>query len=98
MPRLDTMRKVTVSLPPELVAFADKRARELHTSRSQIISMALSAVRTSEEAQLAAEGYRFYAQESTEFADASQQAVAEAWQAALLTETNGMGGDDGQTR
>ena len=31
------------------------------------------------EANLAAEGYRFYAQEASEFAEASAGAVAEAW-------------------
>jgi len=44
-----------------------------------VIGMALSAVRNRAEEQLAAEGYRFYAQESKEFADAISGAVAEAW-------------------
>ena len=95
MPTTENMRKVTVSLPPELLAFADDRARVLHTNRSHVISMALTAVKESEEAKLAAEGYRFYAQESLEFAEASHQAVAEAWQDAIATITGGSGRNDG---
>ena len=72
-------RKITISLPEELVGYADHRARELNTSRSQVIGMALSAVMTKEEEQLAADGYRFYAQEASEFAGAASQAVAKAW-------------------
>lgn len=75
----EPMRKITISLPEELVAFADDRAKELSTSRSQIISMALATVKTSEDEQLAAEGYRFYAQEASEFASAAHTAIVEAW-------------------
>jgi hypothetical protein len=44
-----------------------------------VISLALAAVKTSEAEQLAASGYRFYAEEASEFAAASRRAVAEAW-------------------
>ena len=71
--------KVTITLPKELIAFADERAKALSTSRSWVISMALAAVKTNEEERLAASGYRFYAQEASEFAAAAQQAAAEAW-------------------
>ena len=95
MPTTENMRKVTVSLPPELVAFADEHAEILHTNRSHVISMALTAVKKSEEAKLAAEGYRFYAQESLEFAEASHQAVAEAWQETVGAIADGAGRNDG---
>ena len=95
MPTTENMRKVTVSLPPELLAFADDRARVLHTNRSHVISMALTAVKKSEEARLAAEGYRFYAQESLEFAEASHQAVTEAWQDAVVAIADGADRNDG---
>ncbi len=75
----DAVRKVTISLPEELVEFADSRARELNTSRSRVISMALTAAKTSDVEQLAAEGYRFYCDEAGEFAEATRKAVAEAW-------------------
>jgi hypothetical protein len=46
-------------------------------NRSKVIAEALAAQREREEARLAAEGYRFYAQEASEFAAASLQAVSE---------------------
>lgn len=73
------MREITISLPEALVAFADDWARALGTSRSQVISMALAAAKTAEDEQLTAEGYRFYAQEASEFASVAHQAIAEAW-------------------
>jgi predicted transcriptional regulator len=79
MKKSETIRKITISLPEELVEYADHRAEELNTSRSQVIMMALSADQTDYEAQLAAKGYRFYAQEADEFADLSREAVAYAW-------------------
>ena len=75
--RVSTMQKVTVSLPRELVEFADRVAAMMKTSRSKVIAEALAAQKEREEAELAAEGYRFYAQEASEFAAASLQAVSE---------------------
>jgi metal-responsive CopG/Arc/MetJ family transcriptional regulator len=75
----DTSRKITISLPQELVEYADERATALNTSRSQVIGMALAAVRDHSVEHLAAEEYRFYAAESSEFAAATSQAVAESW-------------------
>jgi metal-responsive CopG/Arc/MetJ family transcriptional regulator len=72
------VRKITISLPTELVDFADRLAEQLRLSRSQIISRALAQVRAIEEERLGAEGYRFYAQEAEEFAAASSRAIAEA--------------------
>ena len=71
------MRKITVSLPEELVEFVDKVAAAMKTSRSKVIADAIAAQREREEARLATEGYRFYAQEASEFAAASRQAVSE---------------------
>ena len=71
------MCKVTVSLPQELVAFADRLAGQSHTSRSQVISQVLAEAQARERTRLAEEGYRFYARESADFAAASAQAVAE---------------------
>lgn len=75
--RVSTMRKITVSLPEELVEFADTVASAMNISRSKVIAEAIAAQRKSEEAKLAAEGYRFYAQEASEFAAASLRAVSE---------------------
>ena len=75
----ETLCKITISIPRELVAFADERAKALSISRSRVISAALAAVKNNEDAQLAASGYRFYAEEASEFAGAAQRAIAEAW-------------------
>ncbi len=71
-------RKITVSLPGNLLEYADRRASRMWLSRSQVISEALAEAQAVEQTRLAAEGYRFYAGESSEFADASAQAVAKA--------------------
>ncbi|MCL7452577.1 MAG: hypothetical protein M8467_05970 [Anaerolineae bacterium] len=74
-----SIRKVTVSLPGSLVDFADQEAARLELSRSALIARVLAESKAAYEANLAAEGYRFYAQEASEFAEASAGAVAEAW-------------------
>jgi metal-responsive CopG/Arc/MetJ family transcriptional regulator len=71
-------QKVTVSLPADLLAYADAQARRLRTSRSQFLSRVLAQLRDSEQARLAAEGYSFYAADSRDFAESSLPAVAEA--------------------
>ena len=75
--RVSTMRKITVSLPQELVEFADAVAATMRSSRSSVIAEALAAQKDREETRLATEGYRFYAQEASEFAAVSLQAVSE---------------------
>lgn len=72
------VRKVTISLPADLVDFADRQAARLNTSRSGLIASVLSEIKAAEEERLAVEGYRFYAQEASEYAEASASAVAEA--------------------
>jgi metal-responsive CopG/Arc/MetJ family transcriptional regulator len=74
-----TIQKVTVSLPEDLIVFADTKATQQGISRSKFIAELLAEYKLREEDLLAAEGYQFYAQEAEEFAAASQQAVAETW-------------------
>ena len=74
-----SVRKITISLPDNLVEFADREAARLRISRSRVIAQALADIKAEEEARLAAEGYRFYAQETSQFAEASAAAIAEAW-------------------
>lgn len=74
-----TIRKITISLPNELVDFADRQAAQTHASRSQVICQALTYIKRLEEERLAAEGYAFYAHEASEFAAASTHITAEAW-------------------
>jgi len=73
-----SVRKITISLPDNLVEFADREAARLNISRSRLIAQALSEIKAEEEERLAAEGYRFYAHEASEFAEASATALAEA--------------------
>ena len=75
--RETAVEKVTVSLPRNLVRYADGRARALGTSRSQVISRALSELEARERDEIARDGYVFYAGESEEFARASLRAVSE---------------------
>ena len=76
--RTPPVRKITISLPGNLVEFADRKAARLNISRSRLIARVLADIQASEEQQLAAEGYLFYAQEASEFAEASARAVAES--------------------
>ena len=71
-------QKITISLPADLLAYADAQAHRLRTSRSRFISQALAQLKVSDEERLATEGYGFYASGAREFAEASTLAVAEA--------------------
>lgn len=71
------IRKVTISLPLSLLEFADRQAEQLRISRSEIIGRALAQAKAVEEDRLAAEGYRFYSQEASEFAEAAARPFAE---------------------
>ena len=75
---LNPTRKITISLPGELVAFTDSQAQQNKTSRSQFISNLLSRFKAQEEERLAIEGYKFYAEEASEFAATISIATAEA--------------------
>jgi metal-responsive CopG/Arc/MetJ family transcriptional regulator len=73
-------RKLTISLPAHLADFVEEESARLKISRSRLIARALAEIKDVEEAQLAAEGYRFYSQEAKEFAQASHTAVTEGWE------------------
>ena len=77
MPAVDT-KKVTISMPEELLAFADRMAESFGKTRSAFIASLLAEARQRERERLAAEGYRFFSSEAEEFATASESAVAEA--------------------
>ena len=77
MPATET-KKVTISMPQELLVFADKMADALGLTRSGFIAETLEKARKEELQRLGAEGYQFYSSESSEFAAASEAAVAEA--------------------
>ena len=86
-----SIQKVTISLTSDLLGYADRRASRTQVSRSQVIGQALAEAQALDQARLAAEGYRFYAGESTEFAEMSAQAVADA-----LATDHGGGNDHGR--
>ena len=77
MPHIQN-RKVTLSLPEELIAYADSKAAQMGTSRSRLVTDLLQRFRRNEQEVLAREGYRFYAGEAEEFAAQSAVAFAEA--------------------
>ncbi len=64
----------------ELIEFAGREAIRTHTSGSRVIGLALAEMRARREERLAAEGYRFYAQEAADFAEAIARATGEAIQ------------------
>lgn len=72
------IRKVTISLPCHLLEYADRKAAQMGISRSQVLADLLAEMATRERDTLAAEGYRFYAQEAEGFAAASLTASSEA--------------------
>ena len=80
MPKTSTseIEKVTLSLPQSLIEFADQKARESNTNRSKIVADILANAALQEQDRLAAEGYRFYAEESQAFAESSMPAVSGA--------------------
>lgn len=53
MSEATAVRKITVSLPRDLVAFADREAERLNTSRSRIIAQALAEIQAEKEDRLA---------------------------------------------
>lgn len=75
----ETVRKITISLPEGLISFTDNKAGAKGMSRSGVIAEALLSLREREMAELAAEGYRFYAGEAKEFASSGLKAVSEVF-------------------
>ena len=73
-----SVRKVTVSLPIHLLEYADRKAAQKGTNRSQVLAELIAEMAARDRDALAAEGYRFYAQEAEEFAAASLAASSEA--------------------
>jgi len=62
------MRKVTVSIPPHLFELTDEMAKEMHISRSKVISSCLQEyAKRRFEAEMK-EGYKATAKEHVEFA------------------------------
>jgi len=60
--------KLTISLPKNLVSFADEVASEENISRSRVISNCLSEFAQKRKMQLMEEGYKVMAKENSDFA------------------------------
>lgn len=60
--------KLTVSLPEELVSFADQVAREKKVSRSKVLASCLREMAERHKVSEMAEGYKAMAKEHTEMA------------------------------
>ncbi len=60
--------KLTISLPEELISFADALARERKVSRSKVFSSCLSEMAEKHRAAEMAEGYKAMAEEQKKFA------------------------------
>jgi Arc/MetJ-type ribon-helix-helix transcriptional regulator len=71
------MKKVTVSLPDDLLRFADERADRVGESRSQVVAKALEILKRIERDRLMAEGYRFYSDADVEIAESGLGAMRE---------------------
>ena len=61
--------KITISLPKEILDFADRLARERSTSRSSVIAELLENEEEARIKALMAEGYREMAEENLAFAE-----------------------------
>jgi len=72
--------KITISLPRNLVEYADQEARRVSLSRSEVISRALTQAQKARRNELAARGYAFCSQESEEFAASVASAVSDWWE------------------
>jgi metal-responsive CopG/Arc/MetJ family transcriptional regulator len=71
--------KVTISLPTELLQFADEQAEHAGTSRSQAIAEALRMAKRAERDRLMAAAFRFYADHDVELAEEGMAATNEVW-------------------
>ena len=69
--------KLTISLPEELISFADEIARKNKVSRSKVFSTCLRAMAENTRVAEMAEGYRALAQEHKQFADLTSKIAHE---------------------
>jgi metal-responsive CopG/Arc/MetJ family transcriptional regulator len=70
-------RKLTITLPGELVSVADRLAKERKMSRSKLISICLQDLAEKQKAKEMAEGYINLAREQKKFADLASGIVSE---------------------
>lgn len=71
------VEKLTISLPKEIVLFADKLAKEKKTSRSKVIALCLKEAAKQRELAELEEGYRVMGKENEELAKLTYEAQRE---------------------
>ena len=76
MPK-EPIAKITISMPRELVTFADRHAGEKSTSRSGVIADLLRKAQQEQIEALMAEGYREMAEENLALAEQALTLTAE---------------------
>ena len=69
--------KVTISLPRDLIAFADEVAREKKITRSKVFSVCLQELAEKRRTAEMAEGYGVLAREMKRFADTASRTEGE---------------------
>ena len=74
---MSQVEKVTISLPRDMISFADKVASEEKISRSKVVSNCLSELARKHKIQLMEEGYKAMAKEHEQFAITSAEAASE---------------------
>lgn len=78
-----TMRRIMITMPPDLLQQVEETATKLNTNRSQFIRQAIEAFleeqRRRELRELLKEGYLYRAQESLQMAEEFYVAEQEAW-------------------
>ena len=65
------VEKLTISVPRDLIAFADQLAKEMKISRSKVVSSCLREYAQKRFAEQMEEGYKAMAEENRKFADAA---------------------------
>jgi metal-responsive CopG/Arc/MetJ family transcriptional regulator len=70
-------KKLTVTLPEELISVADHIAREKKISRSKVISACLADLAQKQKEALLAEGYQYIAREQKQFGAAVSEIALE---------------------
>jgi metal-responsive CopG/Arc/MetJ family transcriptional regulator len=76
-------KKLTISLPKDLIALTDKIAKEMKVSRSKVVSSCLQELAEKHLRAEMEEGYRAIAKEQREFAKMSfelQRRVVSDWE------------------
>jgi len=65
--------KLTVTLPEDLISFADRMAKKKKISRSKVVSLCIQEMAESQRIAEMAEGYQIMAKEQKQIVDAASE-------------------------